>query len=337
MMVPEGTLSMIDTTMGAMIKGMAQAFGGPKDIPGSVAEEMFWSKDEIFKKAQKAGFAITFESYNRSVKDKNLYVDYKISFDDVNKLLQSGLLVTQLGLGRNDQGQIVAFLKKNQKKAEESRGKVALGSMGEAMKPKDGKSETPQQKNMREKFTKALSQFAVEFRLTMPNSITSASGLFTKEDEKTVVLAFKGDLNQDPGLLDKFYGIGEGESQVVSSSEGVTFQLPSLTEAMKDGDQAEAVSSPDAGSPMKAPGTPSAKGEVLSENVPEKKKDTYENIPIGSEVKVTMRDGEVVEGKLVERANDYIRVDCGVGLALTYLKELIWKMEIAGGNDVKSK
>jgi hypothetical protein len=66
LMVPEGTMTMIDTTMGAMVKGMAQAFGAGKEMPPSVAEEMFSSQDEMFKKAKKVGLNITFKSYAKN-------------------------------------------------------------------------------------------------------------------------------------------------------------------------------------------------------------------------------------------------------------------------------
>ncbi|MFA5039119.1 MAG: hypothetical protein WC732_05500 [Candidatus Omnitrophota bacterium] len=62
----------------------------------------------------------------------------------------------------------------------------------------------------------------------------------------------------------------------------------------------------------------------------------WKNIPEGSRVKVVFRDGDVVEGTLVEQGYDYVRVDSD-GVPLTYLKDLIWKMNMTGGADVSGK
>jgi hypothetical protein len=342
-MVPEGTLTMIDSTMGAMVKGMAQAFGaGGKDMPPSVAEEMFSSQDEMFKKAKKAGLNITFKSYAKEIKDKNLYVDYTIGFDDVNKLLQSGLLMTHLALAKNDQGQLVAVLKKDKKKAEESKGQVAAGAEGGESPQQGQQPETPEQKDMKEKFMKALSQFEIEFRLTMPTPVENVTGMFIKDGADTVSFSLKGDIFKDKTLIDKFYGAGDQETQAVASSEGITFALPTLAEAMKetpasDGD-ASSAGSPSAASvsAQGAEGGNLSLGQVLEKTEPpaQENKGRIKQFSPGTRVKVTMKDGEIIEGKLVEQTKEYVRVD-SVGLPMTYFTELIWKLDEAGSDDAQ--
>ncbi|MFA5314799.1 MAG: hypothetical protein WC409_02530 [Candidatus Omnitrophota bacterium] len=339
LMVPEGTLTMIDSTMGAMVKGMAQAFGaGGKDMPPSVAEEMFSSQDEMFKKAKKVGLNITFKSYAKEIKDKNLYVDYTIGFDDVNKLLQSGLLMTHLALAKNDQGQIVAVLKKDKKKAEESKGQVAAGAEGGEAPQQGQKPETPQEKEMKEKFMKALSQFEIEFRLTMPTPVENVTGMFVKDGADTVSFSLKGDIFKDKTLIDKFYGAGDQETQAVASGEGIAFALPTLAEAMAEV-PSEDISSAGSSSAVAAQGAEGGNlslGQVLEKTEPpaQENKGRIKQFPSGTRVKVTMKDGEIIEGKLVEQTKEYVRVD-SVGLPMTYFTELIWKLDEAGSDDAQ--
>lgn len=61
---------------------------------------------------------------------------------------------------------------------------------------------------------------------------------------------------------------------------------------------------------------------------------SWKNIPVGSEVKIVLRDGDTVEGKLVEQGYDYVRVYSGnqMGIPMTYLKDMIWKMQAAGSD-----
>ncbi|MFB3918918.1 MAG: hypothetical protein ACE14U_02495 [Candidatus Velamenicoccus archaeovorus] len=331
LMVPEGTLEMIDATMGAMAKGMTQAVGGnQKEMPPSLAEEMFSSQDEMFKKAKEAGLNIRFQSYAKEIRDKDLYVDYTIAFDDINKLLQSGLVMTHLVLAKDDQGRMVAFLKKDKQKAEESKGQVTAGAQ-----PQQGEqAETPQQKEMREKFMKALSRFEVEFRLTMPTPIEDVSGMFVKDDANTVSLSLKGDLFKDKTLIDKFYGDGDEKTQAVASSEGIAFVLPALAEAMGE--------APAAGTSSAAAAQDDGKNlsldqilEKTGQPAPESK-GRIKQLPAGTQVKITMKDGEVIEGKLVEQTKECVRVD-SVGLPMTYFTELIWTMDETGGGDAKNR
>ncbi len=347
LMVPEGTMTMIDATMGAMVKGMAQAFGAGKEMPPSVAEEMFSSQDEMFKKAKKVGLNITFKSYAKNIKDKNLYVDYTIGFDDINKLLKSGLMMTHMGLARNDQGQMVAFLKKDKKKAEESKGQVAAGAGGEAPQ-QEGKAETPEQKDMKEKFMKALSQFEVEFRLTMPTPVENVTGMFSKDDADTVSFSLKGDIFKDKTLIDKFYGASDQETEAVASSDGITFVLPTLAEAMADKSDEGVQDVSSMGMSADAPTQGTQTGNLSLNQVlektgqtsleetgsPKESKARIKQFAPGTRVKVTMRDGEVVEGKLVEQNKEYVRVD-SVGLPMTYFTELIWTLDEAGSDDVQ--
>jgi hypothetical protein len=47
-----------------------------------------------------------------------------------------------------------------------------------------------------------------------------------------------------------------------------------------------------------------------------------------------MKDGETIEGKLVEQNKEYVKVD-SVGLPMTYFTELIWKLDEAGSDDAQ--
>ncbi|MDD5019636.1 MAG: hypothetical protein PHH75_04785 [Candidatus Omnitrophica bacterium] len=338
LMVPEGTITLIDSTMGNMMQGMAQAFGGGKDVqmPASLAEEMFSSQDEMFKKAKKAGLNITFKSFSKNIRDKNLYVDYTIGFDDVNKLLKSGLMMAHVGLARDDQGRMVAFMKKNEKKAKESRGQVAAAEAGEGTAPqKEGRADTAEEKEMKDKIEKAMSQFSVELRLTMPTPIQEVTGIFVKENENTVAFSLKGDLFKDKTLIDKYYGTQDDKTEAIASAEGISFALPTLAEAMAQEPQGDAALPMPSGTAAPEPSSAGTEEKPSLDEVLEKtgQADTrLKDIPMGTRVKVSFKDGETVEGRLVARTSDYIRVD-SIGIPMTYFIDTIWEVKETGSGD----
>jgi len=186
-----------------------------------------------------------------------------------------------------------------------------------------------------------LSQFEVEFRLTMPAPVENVTGMFVKDGADTVSFSLKGDIFKDKTLIDKFYGASDQETEAVASSEGIAFALPTLAEAMADKsdegaeDALSMGTSPDASTQGGAGGNMSL-GQIQekTEAPAQENKGRIKQFSPGTRVRVTMKDGETIEGKLVEQNKEYVKVD-SVGLPMTYFTELIWKLDEAGSDDAQ--
>lgn len=293
LMMPESTICLIDSTMGAMMQGMMKAFGSKEKPPESVVEKMFGDKEEIFKKAEKAGLNIEFLSFESEKKDNDLYVHYKYKFDDINKLLLSGLLSTKFDLYKDSQGDIVCFLKQDPQKAQEHKERIQRMKEGH-----DGQS--MMSKVMEQKMLEAMKDFKIEFAISLPTHIKRAQGCFKKSDEKTAVLSFQGDILANPALIDELYGMTDTPNEVVWDAKGMDFALAG---EKRQKAEKEFTSSPEEFSSKK-----------------------HGSLRVGSRVKILLKSNDSVEGEVVEEAEDYVKVDT-VGIPLTYFKDDIERIE----------
>jgi hypothetical protein len=90
--IPFGTVKLIDTMLGGMVKGMSEAFGSDEQkqkAPESMAVEMFANKEQIVKNAGMSGVDVEVVDFAHSMESGSLRVDYTLKFSDVNKLLAS--------------------------------------------------------------------------------------------------------------------------------------------------------------------------------------------------------------------------------------------------------
>jgi hypothetical protein len=315
--VPQATVEMVDSAFGGMVKGFAQAMDelGAKDaqakIPPSVAEEMFANKDEIFKKAKAAGLNIEMIRFQKEKKNGDLFVQYALKFDQVQKLLKSEILGTQISLSKDSQGNLVCALKENTKKAGES--KQQMQQFKDWQDSKDGKAVD---KEMEKKITEAMKNFKVEFLITLPNEIKEVNGQFVRKDANTALVEASGDLLTNPELASKLYS-ATTPSTVSCSGEGLTFNLeeeiePAKHSIVEETDIPLSVEQVEASPASTKPAA--AKQTVAPSN-------------LNSSVKVYFKNGKVLEGKLLEENSKYIKLDHLGGVALTYFQDEIERIE----------
>lgn len=212
LLVPQVTVYFIDTIFGEIMKGMSEAFGGkPEEVPKSMAESMFGNKEEILKKAEKIGLKIKFTSFDKKVKENGLYVNYKFEFDDMNKLIESGLVGIKLEVTKNPQGDFVVSMKSDPKEAKKS--EEQKQQFKEWQESEEGKK--VDQELMKKVFD-AMKNFKMEFLVTMPNDIKQVSGMFIKKDSRTASVSLSGDIFGDPSIINKMYNIAGETSMVIS-------------------------------------------------------------------------------------------------------------------------
>lgn len=212
LLVPQVTVYFIDTIFGEIMKGMAEAFGGkPDEVPQSMAESMFGNKEEILKKAEKVGLKIKFISFDKKVKEDGLYVNYKFEFDDMNKLIESGLVGTKLEVTKNPQGDLVVSMKSDPEEAKKS--ETQKQQFKEWQESEDGKKVDQE---LMKKVVDAMKNFKMEFLVTMPGDIKKVSGMFKQKDSRTASVSLSGDILGDPSIIQKMYTVAGEPSMVVS-------------------------------------------------------------------------------------------------------------------------
>jgi hypothetical protein len=306
LVVPEATRSLVDSTLGGMMQGMAQAFEGMATatgaktkslaMPKSVADEMFGNKEDILKKAAKAGLDLEFLSFKKEVREKSLYVDYKLKFNDINKLIQSRISGTRFSLIKDDKGRLVCFLEKDPQKAKEDQQKAEQFKADKLNSAKAG-SQDPMAKKMQE----AMSSFKVEFIVTMPNGVEQVSGPFQKQgaDGRTAGFVFSGNFLEDPSILEKMNGMAGEIPQVSCSAEGLTFDVvKNVTQQLLE------ASAPESAALTQKEQAPSV----------------FASLKEGQEITLDLASGTKVTGKLVEKKDDAVKIDCA-GVPVTYFRE----------------
>ena len=330
MVVPEGTRQIIDTMMGGLVQGMAQAMQGmaqgmggktskmePVKI-GSVSDEMFGNKEQILKQANAAGLEVKFLDFEKKEVGRDLHVAYTLEFNDVNALARSGIVGTKFAVSKDAAGNIVVTLKRDEERAAENKAK-AQQFKGQQEAP--GGGSCPLAKDA-QKMEELMDGFSMEFLVTMPNPIEEMTpGIFTKEDDATAGFALSGNFLKDPGIMNKMYFIDSEEPSIVCSGEGVTFEP--VAEA-SSGAPATVAAAPSA-APAAAPAAAAAlagEGEAAAAW----SRTIKDAAAAGKPVRIKLKNGSTIEGKVVEHGQGALKVDCA-GLAVTIFSEEIQDAE----------
>jgi hypothetical protein len=318
--LPKATKDMIDKMLGGMMQGMAQMAGAMGADTSemdfmSASEQMFGSKEEIFKKARAAGLDIEFISFDKEVKEDGMHVNYKIKYDDINKLLATDITATQFELAKDDQGNLICFLKSDKAKVRES--KQQLDQFSSSQKSEQpmapGTSAEPgpmaMDKKMRQALTEAMRNFKMEFLITMPNPIIEIHGMFSKVDKQTAYFEVSGDLITSPELIDKLYGATAEIPSVICSGEGINFDIEVVTI-----DKMES--------------TMDATGMVKPFTLPSSS-DITEVQPIHepTEQKLYLKNGQVLKGEIVWQDDTQVKIKVSSGITFTFPKEEIENIE----------
>ena len=278
--IPTGTMQMVDSMMGGLVKALAPKDAATAQPPSqpqeSPIEQMVGNKDQMLSQASKSGAQIEFLNFKKERKEDGLYVDYKIKFDDIKKFLDARIVSTKLSLAKDDNGNWVCELKTDETKAKESKMQV---EQFEGFQESDGfKNMDPIKKAL---ITNAMKDFKIEFLLTMPYELKEVTGVFEKKDEHTMRLALSGDILSNPALLDTLYGKTSLPTKAVWNS---AIETPLKLAAASSSDVLPAI------------------------------------------VIVILKNGNKVEGKRVEQADDHIRVEVD-GVTVTYYSDEIEKVE----------
>jgi len=370
LMIPKATTDMVDNMLGGFMQSMQQAAGDSDvEVPdlskSSPAEEMFASKDDILQKAKNVGLGIEFTDFKKEVREDGLYVQYTLLFDDINKLFKSGIVGTGFDIVKDSDNRLICKLISNPKKAQESIAQLeefqAQVDFNKDM-PEDFPAPSseglpphmlPQQKKMQEAMIEALRSLKMQFAITMPNELTETTGMFQKVDSSTAFIEISGDLIENPGLINKLYGISGEESHVSCEGDGVDF-MPIETSLTDDIDEqqemplvdllpievetAEVV--PLEAAPIKSltveelPTEPLIIEEPVAERVYKKqelsaKPDAYQEItkkPEGIQSRVYLNTGSTFEGLITEETDEYIVINMR-GIPFQYLRGEIAKIE----------
>ncbi len=330
-MVPEATRTLIDSTMGGMMQGMVQGMasmvGGLGKAAGDkmpdlkmptipASEEMFGSKEQILKKAKKAGLNIEFLSFDKKVENNNLFVKYTIKYDDVNKLVRSSIMSTKVALNKNDNGDLVLMFKRNKKKADEDKSKMEefKNQQSQTGTGESGKGDSGDQ--ARAKFEKSMDDFQMRFLVTMPEEITEFSeGYFTKVDPSTVSSEIKGNFMKDPAVYNKMYFIDMQEPHVVCSGQALTFSPDSVASEESESDTSGELEGFSADNKKPAILALNKEGNVSPNS-------QIGNFSAGDTVQVELNNGNTTEGRFVEKGDDFIRLECE-GVPITIFTEEI--------------
>jgi sRNA-binding regulator protein Hfq len=301
LIVPKGTVSLVDQMMGGFMQQMAQAIPQgeePIELPPSIAEEMFGNKETIIKKAQAADLNIKFTDFTTEKKDGALHVKYALQFDDILKLGLSGVPMTQFKIDRTDEGDWKLSLHEDEKMTKDTQSQI------EQFKQPDLSGLSPEERVVFDEMQEALKDLRIEFKVSMPLQIKEANGMFKQMDPNTAGIEVYGNL-LDPEFYQQMsrtspnssvIWTGAGEAPIGDIGQG---SGDILTDA---GDGEDIAVVPDTGS--------GAEGEA----------DIY------------LMNGQKVSGKIIENTDDYVKVEV-TGVELKYYKDEIDRIEnnIAGG------
>ncbi len=268
-LIPAGTIQLVDTMLGGMIKGMSEAFtpeGQEAKAPESVAIEMFANKDQVIKKAEEAGVNIEFINFEHQMKGDDLQVNYAFKFDDINKVLKSELINRKLKFSKDSEDNLVISLKEDPNKAKKTEMEIA---QMDSFKQSDGFKSMPLA--MQNSMMSDMENFKAEITITLPNEIIQVNGVFEKKDSYTASLETSGNI-MDPETVKSLYAEFSDPATIVCSSEGLSFSID---------EQAEQA------------------GQLLA----------ISEYYVGSDIQVRLKNGNIVEGLLMEQTKEYLKVN----------------------------
>jgi len=326
--VPKETRELIDNMLGGLVSGMAQAMQGmaegmgapPQEMEtpelGSVSDEMFGNKAEILKKAKAAGLNVAFRSFEKKESGGDLLVSYEMGFDDINALARSGIVGTQFALLRNDAGDIVFKLLRDEKRAAQDKQQA---KQFKSKQSAPGPGSCPMAKDA-QKIKAIMKDFSVMVVVTMPNAIQEMTpGIFKKEDDATASFAVSGDFLEDPSIINKMHFIDAVEPSVICSGEGVTFE-PGKGAEVSSGRVVQKIQ-------LGSPTVQEAPAETQEGSVAPDWSGTVKSAAAnGRSIRIHLKSGSKIEGPVVEHNDESVKVDC-VALAVTIFAEEIQDVE----------
>jgi hypothetical protein len=195
---------------------------------------------------------------------------------------------------KDGSGNFICYLKTDTSKSTQSKAQLEQFK-NEQASAQMGEPDCPMTKAMIE----AMRDFKIEFYVTMPNEITEITGVFKKKDAKTAYMEFSGDLFTSPELLDQMYGVSMDTVPSVTCSAGdLSFDIVDYEEASYEW---------------------SAEDSSFTEQFP----------PVMEEKKskLTLNNGRVFEGDIVEQNERHVKIKVRSGIVLTYPREEISSIE----------
>ncbi len=218
--IPEGTMKMMDMIFGRFMEAMAGALEGAEGaeeerFPGLLVEQMFGSRDELLKEAEAAGVNIEILQFDKTRMEGGLRVDYKLNFDNIHRLMASDIPASRLAFSVNGQGGWVCKPQQDPNELAESKQQV---QQFHAFKESE---EFRQMDPLTAKLiTDALENFSMETTITLPFPVKQYVPPFEAVDERTVRLVFSGDFFSDPDVLNTFYDRSRGSVVVWENPSG---------------------------------------------------------------------------------------------------------------------
>jgi hypothetical protein len=131
--------------------------------------------------------------------------------------------------------------------------------------------------------------FKMEFLITLPNEVKSLGGIFKKKDPYTVYASISGDILEDSSFSQEMGRLTLEPSTITFSSQGLDFG---------------------------AQGESSRPQEIKA----------LSKIALGSKVKLSLKNGKIVYGTLVQQSQNSVKID-SVGIGLTYYADEISRLE----------
>jgi len=356
LLIPAGTIHLLDATLGGFVKMMSKSFGkeAQEKIPKSVVDEMFGNKNGLLKKAKASGVNIIFNRFDSKKDENGLTVDYELKFDNITKLLASGIVTTKIDIVPGPGAKWTCLLKADPKKAEESKGKLDQFDSF-----KQSEAFTSMDPFMQAGILKAINNLEIEFLISMPYQIDDAYGAFEKVNETTARLAFSGSFLEDPALIEKLYGIMGADSKVVWNTANpqeikepqketlhikeshplaqppapvvVPEEEPVVVQEEPVVIEQDAIAIEDIESDVQVidvgPGQQKIISQVQIVDVTPKEDTPLEQqAPAEGTIKIYLKNGEIIEGLLMEKTDDYFKINFD-DIPLTYYSDQIDRVE----------
>jgi hypothetical protein len=306
-----GTVQLVNASMDHTAQGSLNAAPAPDSAQAvtpppataPAAEQMFGNKKEIVEKIKNSGVPATLESYKREKMDDGIHVYYTIKTSDISALARSEVMVSKLVIMRNGSGdwfcRIVADTKAQQK-SKEWQEKI------EAFKASPPFQQLPSA--MKVAVSRSMTDLRVESQVTFPDPLTDALSLFQKKDDRTAVIAVIAEMISNPLIVEKW---GKLKKASLARTGKGAFPAEFFSPLPGEVDEAEKKDA----APVTAPATVSP---TVPATIPAEK--------AGSQVKIFLKDGKVIEGKLLERAEAYVKIDFQ-GVTLTYYNDEFDRVE----------
>ncbi|MBF0532697.1 MAG: hypothetical protein HQL23_06315 [Candidatus Omnitrophica bacterium] len=321
--VPASTVVMMDQMMGAMAPKAADRQAGAK----SVAQQIFGNQEEILKKAAAAGAKIEFLRFDKqTTPEGGISVRYELTFDRIDRLENAGVFLTSFEVSHAADGSWVLRLKED-----EAKKRISPEQIKELETQQQSPTVSGQDAAMQQTVFGMLKGLDVEFSAAMPLPLKEATGFFVKASDQEGRARFTGELFQDAQAVKKLYE-NETPSRLVWGKEPAeAAQTAEPAPAQPAGEPATAakpmVDASEA-QPSESP-SPAITGATGLTAVTEPSLNTMPSVA-GTQApalsRLHLKNGDIVEGKILERGVDFIRMNV-LGVEMTYYNDEIERVE----------